>query len=42
MGEILLWGGGVAAFVIFPFAVGALVATPLLLAGEMFSGGAGY
>jgi hypothetical protein len=36
--EIALWGGGVTAFVLVPIAVAAVVATPLILAGQMFSG----
>jgi hypothetical protein len=35
--EIGLWGSGVAAFVLFPLAVAAIVATPLVVAGGMIS-----
>jgi hypothetical protein len=39
--EIVLWGSGVTAFVLIPFTVAAFIATPLILAGEMFSRNAG-
>jgi hypothetical protein len=42
MAEIGLWGGGVTAFVLIPFGVAALVAAPLILAGQMILGSAEF